>query len=140
MKNKSTTYNRESLIKAAILARELAYAPYSNFKVGAAVLTVSNKIYTGCNIENTSYGLSICAERTAVFAAVSEGETKFLALAVAGSENGYTMPCGACRQVLAEFSPEMDIVVVDTDGNYIVRLLSSLLPEAFHFNSGGEKS
>ena len=93
----------KKLIEAARQAREKAYAPYSRFKVGAAVLTSDGKIYTGCNIENASYGMSNCAERTAIFKAVSEGETKLEALAVIGDTNTPISPCGACRQVIAEF-------------------------------------
>ncbi len=133
-------YEIKTLIEAAIDARAGAYAPYSNFKVGAAVLTASKVIYTGCNIENASYSLTICAERTAFFKAVSEGERSFLALAIAGSGTGYTMPCGACRQVLMEFSPQMDIIAVDARGNFIVKTLDKLLPGAFTFKPGGGKS
>lgn len=136
----NANYKIKPLIEAAIDARARAYSPYSNFRVGAAVLTSTDKIYTGCNIENTSYSLTICAERTAVFKAISEGERAFLALAIAGSGKGYTMPCGACRQVLMEFSPRMDIIAVDSKGDFIVKPLRDLLPDAFTFTPGGEKS
>ncbi|MEK6619482.1 MAG: cytidine deaminase, partial [Chloroflexota bacterium] len=97
----------EQLVKVAALARERAYAPYSKYKVGAAIRTKRNKIHSGANVENASYGLSICAERCAVFAAVAAGDTKdYDAIAVVVGGDQLPSPCGACRQVLAEFSPE----------------------------------
>ena len=104
------------LITAAQAARRNAYAPYSHFTVGAALLAQDGTIYTGCNVENASYGLSICAERNAVFHAVASGTRDFLAVAVA-TENGVT-PCGACRQVLAEFNPQMTVLLVDAAGQH----------------------
>ena len=122
---------RGQLIDAALRARELAYAPHSDFQVGAALLTASNEIVTGCNIENASYGLTICAERTAIGNAVSSGQLKFTALAVA-SRGGVT-PCGACRQVLAEFCEDLPITLVDADQPNAVReaRLGELLPDTF---------
>jgi len=120
----------EALIAKAMEARKKAYAPYSHFAVGAALLARSGRIYTGCNVENASYGLSICAERTAVFKAVSEGERDFEALAVV-TENGVT-PCGACRQVLLEFGDDIQVIVANEAGGHRVFGLQELLPEAFN--------
>ena len=119
----------EDLIAKAMEAREKAYAPYSHFAVGAALLTKSGRICTACNVENASYGLSICAERAAVFKAVSEGERDFEAIAVV-TVNGVT-PCGACRQVLIEFGEDIQVIVADEGGEYRVFTLQELLPEAF---------
>jgi len=120
----------EALIAKAMEARKKAYAPYSHFAVGAALLAKSGRVYTGCNVENASYGLSICAERTAVFKAVSEGEREFEALAVV-TDKGVT-PCGACRQVLMEFGDDIQVIVADVTGRYRVFGLQELLPEAFN--------
>ena len=109
-------------------ARE-AYVPYSHFAVGAALQAEDGTIYTGCNVENASYGLTICAERNALFQAVAQGKRAFSAIAIV-TENGVT-PCGACRQVLAEFSPHMMIVVADPDGRRGLYNLDELLPAAF---------
>ncbi|RME75937.1 MAG: cytidine deaminase [Chloroflexi bacterium] len=119
----------QNLLKKAFEAREFSYSPYSHYKVGAALLTTSGKIYTGCNIENVAYTPSNCAERTAIFKAVSEGERSFVAIAVA-TENGGA-PCGVCRQVLREFAPDITIIFGDTQGNYQVCTLSDLLPHSF---------
>jgi cytidine deaminase len=119
----------EGLIAKATKAREKAYAPYSHFAVGAALLAKSGRVYTACNVENASYGLSICAERAAVFTAVSEGERDFEALAVV-TEKGVT-PCGACRQVLMEFGEDIEVIVADEAGEYRIFGLQELLPEAF---------
>lgn len=121
--------DEQELIAQAREAREKAYAPYSNFAVGAALLAKSGRVYTGCNVENASYGLSICAERTAVFKAVSEGVRDFEAIAVV-TEKGVT-PCGACRQVLMEFGEDIQVIVADEAGVYRVFTLRELLPEAF---------
>lgn len=119
----------QELIALATQARHKAYAPYSRYTVGAALLTASGKVYTGVNVENASYGLAICAERTAAVKAVSDGERDFVAIAVV-TENGGT-PCGACRQVLNEFAPDMRVLIADTDGNYQAHRLSELLPASF---------
>ena len=119
----------EDLIAEAMEVRERAHAPYSHFAVGAALLAKSGRIYTGCNVENASYGLSNCAERTAVFKAVSEGERDFEAIAVV-TDKGVT-PCGACRQVLLEFGEDIQVIVADETGGYRVFGLQELLPEAF---------
>lgn len=123
------------LMEYAIKAREDAYAPYSGFKVGAALLTKSGKVFTGCNIENGSYSMTICAERVALFKAVSEGEREFEAIAIAGGRDGLALcpPCGACRQVLSEFSQAGDIkiILVDESGFIEEIALKDLLPLQF---------
>jgi len=119
----------DTLIQQAIRARDNAYAPYSKYKVGAALLTADGKVFLGCNVENASYGPSMCAERVAVFKAVSEGYKEFQAIAVA-TVNGGT-PCGVCRQVLREFAPNLVVVVSDVESNYQVFTLSDLLPHGF---------
>jgi cytidine deaminase len=121
---------RSMLIQAAVEARKWAYAPYSNYSVGAALLTTSGRIYDGVNVENAVYPTTICAERVAVFKAVSEGERDFQAIAVA-TENGGS-PCGSCRQVLAEFGLEIMVLITDSAGNLVEELtLQELLPRAF---------
>jgi cytidine deaminase len=117
------------LIDLARKARKRAYAPYSHYKVGAALLGKSGTVYTGCNVENASYSHTICAERTAVLKAVSEGEAEFEAIAVVTRNGG--SPCGACRQVLSEFSPELIIYIADKDGEYRTTTLKKLLPDSF---------
>ena len=124
--------DREKLISAAQAARESAYAPYSGYKVGAALLGKSGQIYTGCNVENAVYPLTTCAERAVVVKAVCEGERAFAALAVA-TENGGT-PCGSCRQILREFGgPEgsLRVIVADLDGNWRAFTIAELLPHGF---------
>jgi cytidine deaminase len=121
-----------ALVDQAAKAREKAYAPYSGFLVGAALLGRSGRVYTGCNVENAAYPLTTCAERTAVTKAVSEGERSFEALAVV-TETGAT-PCGACRQILREFggpNGELRVLVADTQGNVRPFTIAQLLPEAF---------
>ena len=128
---------RRLLIDEAIKARKMAYAPYSKFLVGAALVVPSGNIYTGCNIENASYGLTVCAERVAIFKAVSEGQRHIDAIAIVGApvfEEEYAFPCGACRQVLAEFLPEsqdIDVIVAKSQDEYKVFKLSELLPYTF---------
>ncbi len=117
------------LIDLARTARKKAYAPYSHYKVGAALLGKSGKVYTGCNVENASYGQTVCAERTAVLKAVSEGETEFEALAVVTKNGG--SPCGACRQVLSEFAPELTVYIADKNGEHRTTTLKRLLPDSF---------
>jgi cytidine deaminase len=119
----------KELIALAIEARANAYTPYSGYSVGAALLAESGEVYCGCNIENSSYGLTICAERAAAFKAVCAGERRFLAVAVV-TENGGS-PCGACRQVLSEFGSDMRVLVADAAGNYRAWTLSELLPDQF---------
>jgi cytidine deaminase len=121
----------DRLVAAARDASGFAYCPYSRFRVGAAVLGGSGAIYSGCNVENASFGLTICAERSAVARAVASGETALNAVVVYTPTGSPTAPCGACRQVLAEFGPTMDCVCVcDGDGR-ITAALSHLLPESF---------
>lgn len=120
------------LISAARQAQQKAYAPYSNFQVGAALLTQSGEIYTGANIENASYGLTVCAERNAVFKAVLDGQKNFQTIAVTGSGEGYIYPCGACLQVLAEFSPGMQVIVTNEQDKYQIYDLKDLLPQVFN--------
>jgi cytidine deaminase len=122
-------WSREDLVKRAIAARENAYAPYSNYQVGAALLGRSGRVYTGGNVENASYSLTICAERSAVVKAVSEGESRFIAIAVA-TENGGA-PCGACRQVLREFGKKTIVLIADMEGNYRETRVGDLLPDSF---------
>jgi cytidine deaminase len=119
----------QDLVSRAIAARRQAYVPYSSFPVGAALLTKSGKIYTGCNIENASYGLTVCAERVAILKAVSEGETEFSGLAVVTNIGG--SPCGACRQVMAEFAPDMPVLIADLTGRFAAYSVAGLLPLAF---------
>lgn len=121
----------EELIQAAVQAREMAYAPYSQYKVGAALLGKSGRIYTGCNVENASYGASICAERTAALKAVSEGEREFESLAVAVDGEAPSTPCGICRQFLAEFGTELRLILVNIKGKRVDAILEDYLPEAF---------
>jgi cytidine deaminase len=119
----------QELVAAATAARAAAYVPYSGFAVGAALRTAGGHIFTGCNVENASYGLAVCAERNAVFQAVARGERSFEVVAVV-TENGVP-PCGACRQVLAEFNPHMTVIVADTAGARRIYSLPELLPYAF---------
>jgi cytidine deaminase len=119
------------LIQKAVDAKKFAHAPYSNFKVGAALLTADGKIYTGCNIENSSYGLTICAERTAIFKAMSEGERKFLALAIIGDTEDYLPPCGACRQIIYDHCGNIDIILINKSLDYKIFSTQDLLPFAF---------
>ncbi|MGI6168642.1 MAG: cytidine deaminase [Christensenellales bacterium] len=114
------------LVNAAIEARKMAYAPYSNFGVGAAIEAASGRIYTGCNVESASYGATICAERSALCAAIAAGEREFLAIAVAARTLSF--PCGICRQCLVEFSPDMNVIAADLSGAYQSFKLSQLLP------------
>ena len=116
------------LLDKAEKAMAFAYAPYSRFRVGAALLTACGKIYTGCNVENASFGATNCAERTAVFKAVSEGEKSLKALAVVTSGESATGPCGICRQVLCEFTDDMDIIFRGSDGKTVETTLKALLP------------
>ncbi len=120
----------EDLIQLARQAREQAYAPYSSFPVGAALLTKSGLVYTGSNIENLSYGLTVCAERIAVFAAICGGHRQFAKLAIVADSRVPVSPCGACRQVLAEFAPELFIVCANLEGEIFRATLAELLPRA----------
>jgi cytidine deaminase len=121
----------ENLIKAATQARESAYAPYSRFKVGAALLARDGRVFTGSNVENLSFGLTNCAERTAVFTAVTLGVRLFKGLAVVTAGTEPVTPCGACRQVLSEFAPDLWVVCATTGGKRKLFYLSELLPHGF---------
>ena len=129
MKQNEKRWSYEGLVAQAIEARNNAYAPYSNYKVGAALLAESGQVYTGCNVENAVYPLTICAERVAVVKAVSEGERSFIAIAVA-SENGGS-PCGSCRQVLREFGKKTAVLIADATGDYRETRVADLLPDSF---------
>lgn len=119
------------LLEAAEKAMENAYAPYSGFKVGAALLCSGGRVFTGCNVENSSYGASNCAERTAVFKAVSEGYKDLEAIAIVSSGEDETFPCGICRQVLGEFSPDIRIILRKKDGSPSVYKFSDIMPHHF---------
>ncbi len=120
------------MIKKALEAREFAYVPYSKFKVGASVLMEDKTIYTGCNVENASYGATNCAERTAVFKAISEGKRCIHAICVVGSLTNFTYPCGICRQVILEFASDNCKVIIGKNLNdYIVKDLGEIIPGAF---------
>lgn len=122
----------EELVRVASLARERAYAPYSKYKVGAAIRTRRNKIHAAANVENASYGLTVCAERCAAFTAVASGETKdWDAIAVVIAGDVLPSPCGACRQVLHEFAPGLRVILATTTGRRTVTTLAQLLPDAF---------
>jgi len=128
--------DHEKLSKLAIEAKSMAYSPYSNFSVGVALLAKSGKIYTGCNIESASYTPTICAERVALYKAVSEGDREFVAIAVAGSlkdsEPNYCYPCGVCRQSIREFaSDELVVIISKTATEYRVHSLGELFPHSF---------
>ena len=129
--------NRSELVRLAIDARKFSYSPYSNFMVGAALLTKSGKIYTGCNIENAAYGPSNCAERTAFFKALSEGEKEFEAIAIVGGQKGKGLeicaPCGVCRQVMMEFCDyeTFEIILGKSEDDYLKYTLKELLPLGF---------
>lgn len=130
---------KEELTKFACEAMQKAYAPYSHFFVGAALLTKNGKVYTGCNIENASYGATNCAERTAIFKAVSEGERDFEAIAIVGglqgNLSGFAAPCGVCRQVMSEFCKENFKIILFDGRNYACKTLGELLPLAFSGDS-----
>lgn len=125
----------KQLMTAAQNARKFSYAPYSHFCVGAALLTKNGKVYTGCNVENAAYSATVCAERTAIFKAVSEGEREFEAIAIIGGREGATSafcaPCGVCRQVIAEFCQKDFKIILGNVDEYAVYTLDSLLPFAF---------
>ncbi|ABR49167.1 cytidine deaminase [Alkaliphilus metalliredigens QYMF] len=121
----------KELMKKAIEAREKAYVPYSKFPVGAALLTKSGKVHTGCNIECASYGATNCAERTAIFKSVSEGDLDIDMIAVVGDENAYTYPCGICRQVIVEYGKNIKLIIGKSEEEYKVYTIENLLPHSF---------
>ena len=122
---------REELKAAAVTMLDRAYCPYSHFAVGAALECADGTVFTGCNIENTAFSPTICAERTAVAKAVSEGHTDFVRIVVAGRCESFCVPCGVCRQVLREFAPDMEIICLNSKGEEQVFTLSELLPHSF---------
>ena len=128
--NATLLSEHEALLSAAHGVREQAYAPYSKFNVGAALDTGDGHVFLGANVENASYGLTICAERSAVSAAVSAGYRNFEAIAIAGPDDAVTSPCGACRQVLVEFNPEMTVIFTTPHGP-VVTTAAELLPHSF---------
>ncbi|BDQ04296.1 cytidine deaminase [Ignavibacterium sp.] len=119
------------LVQKAIEAKQNAYAPYSNFRVGAALLTDDDQIITGCNVEVSSYSLTICAERNAIFQAYSDGRKKFKAIAVAADTKNYISPCGACRQVISDLCGNIDVILINGNNEYQVLKANDLLPFAF---------
>ncbi len=121
----------DPLVDAAVRAREHAHAPFSKFKVGAALLGEDGQIYTGCNVENATYGLTVCAERVAVFKAVSEGVRKFRRIVVAADTNVLTPPCGACRQILWEFCGDIEVILTNLQGKTESLRLKDLFPRPF---------
>ncbi len=120
---------RNQLVNAALTARDRSYAPYSRYRVGSAVLAADGTIVTGCNVENASYGATICAERVALTRAVAEGKRAFVAIAVATADGG--APCGICRQVMVELGPEMDVLISDSAGTLRSTSVRALLPDSF---------
>lgn len=125
------TETEKELIERATKVRTLAYAPYSNFKVGAAIRTKDGKIYTGCNVESASYGLTVCAERVAIWKAVSEGEKEFAEIAVVADTQELTPPCGVCRQIIWEFCHDIPVIFANLKGDTEVVQMKELLPRAF---------
>jgi len=123
--------DNDKLVAAAKQARENAHAPYSNFRVGAALRAKSGQVYTGCNVENSTYGLTVCAERVAIFKAISEGERGFDAIAVVADTPQPTPPCGACRQLIWEFCGDVDIILANLKGQVEVVRTSAILPRPF---------
>ena len=121
----------EELLAAARAAMEHSYSPYSGFRVGAAVLAQSGRIYSGCNIENASYGATICAARCAIFSGIAQGERRFIKLAVVSSGDGYPWPCGICRQVMLEFMPPEGSILLEDKGKILELALDELMPHGF---------
>lgn len=124
----------KQLYRMADKAKENAYTPFSHFQVGAALLAESGRVYTGVNVENSSYGATICAERTAFVKAISEGERQFKAIAIASS-GGEALPCGICRQFMYEFCPQLDVITGTDENNLRNQSLSALLPEGFRLEA-----
>ena len=123
--------NYTKLVKAAFRAKRNSYSPYSKFPVGAAILTSSGKVFTGCNIEISSYGLTICAERTAIFKALSDGYRSLKAIAVVSDLDDFVPPCGACRQVLVDLAGNIDVIMADNKGHTKVMKVTDLIPLPF---------
>ncbi|MDD4725549.1 MAG: cytidine deaminase [Tissierellia bacterium] len=122
--------DNKELIKKALEAKEKAYVPYSSYHVGAALITEDNEVYTGCNIEIASYSPTLCAERTAIFKAVSEGHLKVKTIAIVG-DSSFTYPCGVCRQVIREFGKDAKIIIANNEDEYKEYTLDELLPHSF---------
>ena len=131
MKKNISKAQAKKLIGVAVKARKNAYAPYSKFKVGAAVLSKKGKMFGGCNVENASYGLTCCAERTAIFKAVSEGHHQLTAIAIVFDDKALGSPCGACRQVIREFGIGMQVVLANLKGGYKIMSIDKLMPLSF---------
>ena len=129
----------DMLLAEARAVRENAYAPYSRFKVGAALLGCDGTVYTGCNVENVSYGLTNCAERTALFKAVSQGHKDFKAVAIFADTDEFCTPCGGCRQVMAEFG-NLLVIQFDKRGEYVINTVAELLPGSFHAGILGKET
>jgi cytidine deaminase len=125
----------DELVEAARRARERAYAPYSRFRVGAAVRSADGRVFAGCNIENASYGLSVCAERVAIFNAIAHGARELRAIAVCTDPPEPATPCGACRQVIAEFAPDIPIALASTSGALVITSIGELLPRPFRLDA-----
>ena len=125
---------REELKAAAVSMMDRAYVPYSRFPVGAALECADGTVYTGCNVENAVYPAGICAERNAIFHAVAEGHTRFRRIVIAGRSEDYCVPCGICRQVMQEFSPEMEVICLNGKGDAKAFALKELLPYGFDHN------
>jgi cytidine deaminase len=121
----------DALVQAALAARERAYAPYSRFAVGAALLTASGEVFYGCNVENAAYGHTICAERTAIVSAIAAGHRDLIALAVVTPTTRPASPCGACRQTMVEFNPDLTVILTNLQGNTVQTTARELLPAAF---------
>jgi len=128
----------QELVELAFTMLQRSYVPYSHFPVGAALEGADGTVYTGCNVENAAYGSSICAERTALVKAVSEGCRSFRRLAVVGNGQDYCWPCGACRQILYEFAPELEVLVANGDHSFVKYSLCALLPQGFGPSSLGQ--
>lgn len=129
-------FDRQKLIRAAMAARERAYAPFSHFRVGAALLCRNGAVYTGCNIENSSYSPTLCAERCAAAKAISEGRRDFAAIAIVGSSREPTMPCGVCRQFLYEFCDEsFPVICAKNENDYVETTLGELFPRGFRLKA-----
>lgn len=131
MKTNQMQKKQEELIKAAHIARENAFAPYSNFKVGSAILTEGGEMFTGCNVESATYGLTVCAERVAIWKAVSERKKDFSHIVVVADTPNLTPPCGACRQIIWEFCGDIPVIMANLQGDVETMQMSELLPKAF---------
>ena len=131
MEERNLSPSEEQLIQRAKEAKKQAYAPYSKFHVGAALTTEDGQIFSGCNVENASYGMTICAERTAIFTAVCHGSRRFDKIVIVSDAEAPVMPCGACRTVLFEFSPDMEVVAVGSSGKIERMKLSKIYPKGF---------